>query len=205
MPYVICPPLYELSGRHIETGFAGAERHEEKNPDDGGNSLMERSSRRTAAYPWFLIPIVLVSFTALVYPIYVIRPFRHQGPRELAAALAVLQIRPLIELGCAVLALGGLLWYWRVQPMRSWRILAVAGTFLVCVFAVLSRVNIFELMFHPDTHPLFAPIQQAKVDPDDMVLAVKLGGVARAYPIRSIAYHHVINDVVGQEPIVATY
>jgi hypothetical protein len=38
-----------------------------------------------------------------------------------------------------------------------------------------------------------------------MVLAVKLDGMARAYPIRSMGYHHVINDVVGQEPIVATY
>jgi hypothetical protein len=98
-----------------------------------------------------------------------------------------------------------LLWYWRAQPLISRRRLAAAGTLLVCAFAVLSKVNVFELMFHPDVHPLFVPIQQAKVDPDDMVLAVKLGGMARAYPIRSMGYHHVINDVVGQEPIVATY
>jgi hypothetical protein len=166
---------------------------------------MEHSSRRPVAYPWFLIPIVVVSFAALAYPIYVIRPFRHQGPRELAAALAVLQIRPLIELVCAVCAVGGLLWYWRVQSLLLRRRLVAAGAFLVCTFAVLSRVNIYELMFHPDTHPLFGPIQQAKVDPDDMVMAVKLGGVAHAYPIRSMGYHHIVNDVVGQEPIVATY
>ena len=166
---------------------------------------MERSSRNFVAYPWFLIPFVLTSFAALAYPIYVIRPFRHQGPRELAAALAVLQIRPPIELICAVCALGGLLWYWRAQPVRSWLILAAAGAFLVCAFAALSRVNVYELMFHPDVQPLFASVQQTKLDPDDMVLAVKLGGSARAYPIRSIAYHHIINDVVGQEPIVATY
>jgi hypothetical protein len=166
---------------------------------------MERPSRSTAAYPWFLIPFVLVSFAALIYPIYVIRPFRHQGPRELAAALKVIQIRPPIELLCALCALAGLAWYWRVQPRRSRRNSAAAGAFFVCTFAVLSRVNIYELMFHPDTHPLFVPIQQATVDPDDMVLAVKLGGMARAYPIRSMGYHHVINDVVGQEPIVATY
>ena len=66
-------------------------------------------------------------------------------------------------------------------------------------------MNVYELMFHPDTQPLFASIQQTKLDSDDMVLAVKLGGAARAYPIRSIAYHHIINDVVGQQPIVATY
>jgi len=166
---------------------------------------MERSSRRTVAYPWFLIPIAVVSFAALAYPLYVIRPFRHQGPRELAAALEVIQIRPPIEVVCAICALLGLFWYWRVQPQVWRRRLAAAGALLVCTFAVLTRVNIFELMFHPDARPQFVSIQQAKVDPDDMVMAVKLGGMARAYPIRSMGYHHVINDVVGQEPIVATY
>ena len=82
---------------------------------------MERTSRKTAAYPWFLIPLVVVSFAALAYPIYVIRPFRHQGPRELAAALAILQIRSPIEVICALCASGGLLWYWQVQPARSRR------------------------------------------------------------------------------------
>jgi hypothetical protein len=152
-----------------------------------------------------LIPFALVSFAALIYPLYVIRPFRHQGPRELAAALKLIQIRPPIELLCALCALAGLARYWRVQTRRSRRRLAAAGAFLVCTFAVLTRVNIFELMFHPDGHPQFVPIQQSKVDPDDMVMAVKLGGMAHAYPIRSMGYHHVINDVVGQEPIVATY
>lgn len=32
-------PLYELSGRPTETGFAGVERKVEENPDDGGDSL----------------------------------------------------------------------------------------------------------------------------------------------------------------------
>jgi Protein of unknown function (DUF3179) len=60
-------------------------------------------------------------------------------------------------------------------------------------------------MFHPDAHPLFAAVQQVKIDPDDKVLAVNLSGSARAYPIRTIAYHHIINDVVGGVPIVTTY
>jgi hypothetical protein len=171
---------------------------------------MERSPRCTVMYPWFLAPVLLVSLAALTYPVYVIRPFRTQGPHELAAALAILQIRPPIELACALCALGGLLWYWRTHPRREERSVAAAGAFLVCAFAILSRMNIYELMFHPDAHPLFASVQQVKLDPDDKVLAVKLGGSARAYPIRSIAYHHIINDVVGRDvmsqvPIVATY
>ena len=157
------------------------------------------------AYSWSLITLLVVSAACLAYPLYVIRPFRRQGPRELAAALAVIQIRSLVEGVCVVLALAGLAWCWRLELGRRQRILATVGTVFVCAFAVLSHVNVYELMFHPDTHPLFASVQQVKIDPDDKLLAVKLGGTARAYPIRTIAYHHIINDVVGGVPIIATY
>ena len=38
-----------------------------------------------------------------------------------------------------------------------------------------------------------------------MVLAVSVGRDARAYPIRNISYHHVVDDVVGGSAIVVTY
>ena len=166
---------------------------------------MEGSARSKSAHFALLIVLLVVSFAGFAYPMYVIRPFRYQGPRELAAALQVIQVRPFVELICVVLALAGLAWYWRLERGRKQRILAAVGTGFVCAFAVLTRVNVYELMFHPDTHPLFASIQQVKIDPDDKVLAVKVGGSARAYPIRTIAYHHIINDVVGGVPIVTTY
>jgi hypothetical protein len=34
---------------------------------------------------------------------------------------------------------------------------------------------------------------------------VAAGVEARAYPVRALAYHHVVNDIVAGEPIVATY
>lgn len=166
---------------------------------------MDHSLSKTRAYYGLLITTILVSFLCLAYPLYVIRPFRYQGPRELAMALALIRVRSLIEGVCALLAMGGLAWYWRLEPRRLRRIAAVAGTFFVCVFAVLSRVNIYELMFHPDVHPAFAAVRQVKLDPADNVLGVKFGGIARAYPVRVMAYHHIINDLVGGVPIVATY
>lgn len=166
---------------------------------------MKGSPSTKPACSSLLIVSLAVSFVCLAYPMYVIRPFRRQGTRELAAALALLQIRPLVMGVCVILALAALAWYWRAQPQRSRRILAAVGTFLVCTFAVLAHVNVFELMFHPDEQPAFSAPQQAGIDPDDKVMAVTIGGEAHAYPIRSIAYHHVINDVVGGVPIVATY
>jgi hypothetical protein len=43
------------------------------------------------------------------------------------------------------------------------------------------------------------------VDPDDKVLAVKIGEEARAYPIRTMGYHHIVNDTVEGVPIAVTY
>ena len=41
--------------------------------------------------------------------------------------------------------------------------------------------------------------------PDDKVLAVTLGQEARAYPIRTMGYHHIVNDTVNGVPIAVTY
>jgi len=160
-------------------------------------------TRRRLALIWLFC--LAVSFLAVAYPIYVIRPFRAQGPRELAAALVVLRFRPTITALCAVIAFGALVWYWRLQARWVWRLLAVAGAACVVLMAFLARVNIYELMFHHLDHPQFAATDKVKLDNDEKVIVVKIGGQARAYPIRSMSYHHVANDIVGRSAIVATY
>jgi len=150
------------------------------------------------------IGLALAVFS-VAYPLYVIRPFRYQGPRELQAALAVLRLRPML-LGIAVgMALAGVTFYWRTGA-RGWRrALAVSGALLTFAFAGLSRVNVYELMFHPLERPAFAAAGDTKLDADEKVIAVAIGGAARAYPVRGMSYHHVVNDEVGGVPIVATY
>lgn len=76
---------------------------------------------------------------------------------------------------------------------------------LVISFAILSRVNVYELMFHPVDSPTFSPAAKAKLDNGEEVIAVYIGGAARSYPVRSMSYHHIVNDVLGGLPIVATY
>jgi hypothetical protein len=41
--------------------------------------------------------------------------------------------------------------------------------------------------------------------PDDRVIGIVFGGEARAYPLRLMRWHEVVNDVVGGEPIAVTY
>jgi len=148
---------------------------------------------------------IAISFFFLAYPFYVIRPFRHQGPRELAFALPLLHLRDGVEMVCVVSAILALFLYYRVQPKVLRRIGVTLAVALVILFAGLSRVKMFELMFHPMGRPNFASITDTKLEGDEMVMAVHLGGESRAYPIRIVSYHHIVNDVVGGVPIVATY
>ena len=156
---------------------------------------------------WILVLLacLAVSLVCVVYPIYVIRPFRAQGARELAAALVVSRFRPLVTVVSAVVALRAAVGYWRIQANKWRRALVVLGGGFVCLFAFLARVNVYELMFHPVDHPAFAAATAVKLDKDDKLIVVKIGGSARAYPIRTMGYHHIVNDVVGGTALVATY
>ena len=40
---------------------------------------------------------------------------------------------------------------------------------------------------------------------DELVLGLEWEGQARAYPVRMIKYHHVVNDSVDGRPILITY
>jgi hypothetical protein len=152
-----------------------------------------------------MLACLVVSLISVAYPIYVIRPFRHQGTRELAVALVVARFRSMATATMAIAAIMTLIGYWRAQPRRLWRVPAAAGAVFGIVLAFLGRVNLYELMFHPVGNPSFAEARQAKLDPGEKVIAVRIGGEARAYPIRSMSYHHVLNDTLGPDAIVATY
>jgi 4-amino-4-deoxy-L-arabinose transferase-like glycosyltransferase len=160
-------------------------------------------SRRISAP--LLLACLAVSLLCVAYPIYVIRPFRYQGARELALALAVSRFRPVITIITAVGAILALIAYWRAQPRKWKRVLPAAGAVLAVVLAFLARVNIYELMFNPLIHPSFTAAQDVKLDGAEKVIAVRIGKDARAYPIRVMSYHHVVNDVLGGTAIVATY
>ena len=145
-----------------------------------------------------------VALCLLAYPIYVIRPFRYQGPTELAAALRITQYRPALEILCAAIALFILLSAWRRVTTARKAVLAFLTVLVLCC-GLLSRINVYEKMFHPLDRPTFSAALHTKLDPAEQVIAVMIGNTARAYPIRDISYHHIVNDTLAGHPIVATY
>jgi hypothetical protein len=166
---------------------------------------MDVPSKSRRLYVSLIVGALIVSVACLVYPFYVIRPFRYQGARELAVALRLMQFRGVLTVVAAILAVTAAARYWMDRP-RIWkRIVAIVAAAVACIAAVLCRVNVYELMFHPNSRPHFSSAGTVKLDGDEKVIAVRMRSSSRAYPIRDLAYHHVINDVVDGVPIVATY
>ena len=156
-------------------------------------------------WPWLmLMSCAAVAFFAFAFPMYVIRPFVGQEPRALSLALEVRRWGPPAAIVAALIAVASLLRIWSGArwPARTLSALALAWT---AAFAVLSHVNVYERMFHPIPEPEFLSAAEAKLEPDDMVLAVKLGGASHAYPIRMMGYHHIVNDWLAGVPLVGTY
>ena len=145
-----------------------------------------------------------VSLTLLIYPLWIVQPFKYQAPVDLQRALFVFRVAPATSLAAAVIALAAAVFSWNGLRIRS-RVLVSLLLGLVCAVAVLVRINLFEQLFHPAGAPQFLSVRNAKLDGSDMLITVAWNGEAHAYPIREMGYHHVVNDFVGGRPVVATY
>ncbi len=166
--------------------------------------LLSPAKRRVL---WLLLVLlVLVSFVFVLTPAILIQPFRPQTTRALGISYLLKSWSPTVSLlaliGIIVLSLA--LW---PNSRRWWRkSLLVLIALLAVPPAWFARQNHFEWMFNPLVNSAYAPAVAANFVADtDMVLAVKLGNEAVAYPVRLIAYHHLVQDVVGGVPLVATY
>jgi hypothetical protein len=60
-------------------------------------------------------------------------------------------------------------------------------------------------MFLPPTNISFKDSANNKVDGKKLVVGVVMDGVAKAYPIQVIGYHHQVRDSFGNVPVMVTY
>ncbi len=160
----------------------------------------------TRACAVVLALVTLVGVAWVAAPMVLIRPFGAQTPGGLAVSYAMrarggpLTLLLLLIGVAAVLPLWPRLASWKGRVPAGLAVAALAG----CAF--LARSNYFEWMFRPLPHPDFVEIGRAKdIADDDLVLGVQVATEAHAYPVRAMAYHHVVNDEIAGEPIVATY
>ena len=57
------------------------------------------------------------------------------------------------------------------------------------------------------TDPAFISAAEAdeELKPTDIVIGVEFGGVAKAYPVGILTWHEVVNDIVGDKPVLVSW
>lgn len=155
---------------------------------------------------WLLLLLITLAALAMVVaPVWIIMPFKPQTARGVEVSYALKRWSPALTIIALAFALILSAWLWRGS--RWWK-----RAFLVVIFIPLlaarwfARQNHFEWMFNPLANAAYAKVSDAGfVDDADIVMTVESNGESAAYPIRLMAYHHVVQDTVGGTPLVATY
>ena len=169
------------------------------------NAQTQTGIERRLIWP-ALLGLLVFSIAFVAIPVFLIQPFRPQTQRALEISYLLRSWSPSATAIMLLAALALVIWRWR-QARRWWRkTLLVILLSLSIVPAWFARQNHFEWMFNPLHNSAYGKVADAAfVRDSDMVLAVKINNEAVAYPVRLMAYHHVVADTVGGTPICATY
>jgi Protein of unknown function (DUF3179) len=156
---------------------------------------------------WVILVLVTLAGLAIVIaPVWIIQPFKPQTARGLEVSYEMRRWSPWATLVALAFGLFVVVRLWR-GAHRWWKkvVLIVFVSPLIAA-AWFARQNHFEWMFRPLASAAYTKTSEARfVADEDVVLAVEVNGDAAAYPVRLMAYHHLVEDVVGGTPIVATY
>jgi hypothetical protein len=170
-------------------------------------TTLQKTKGRTGT--WALLGVLLfLCVAAVFFPLFVLQPFVRQAPMSLSLALLVERWAPWLTLLGFVAGLLFIVRLWRGKNRKhavakKACLLASAAVLVLCAWA--ARINVYERMFRPVGNARFVAATHAGLRPEDMVMAVSINGDDRAYPVLQMAYHHLLNDVVGGVAIVPTY
>jgi hypothetical protein len=153
-----------------------------------------------------LIILVTTSLTTVIAPVFIIQPFKPQNNLLLTISYHLRMWSVFITSVALVLAL--VLQYLLWNKMNFWlgKLLVIFASLPLLASSWFARQNHFEWMFAPLPKTSYQQATDASFIADkDMVLAVTINGEAAAYPVKQLAYHHIVQDKVGDVPIVVTY
>ena len=156
---------------------------------------------------WALLVLLVLSSAAMaVAPWWVMDPARPQSPTELQFAYLARtgwsSVLAMMSLGAGALlcmrrwSLGGLLG----------KLLSVPILILLGLSAFVANTNLLEEILRPLEAVSYIPAAEVDfIESDDVLLRVRADGGERAYPMRLLAFHHVVNTTIGEQSALVSW
>jgi Protein of unknown function (DUF3179) len=173
------------------------------------NSIFNETGKTVKSGRWklwlSLLLVVAAAVAVVAIPVFVIMPFKAQTSAGVEWSYRLRRWSPLVTVVATILFLALCVKLWRgARWLGRLAMVAILAPLLAVTW--FARQNHFEWMFNPLPNADYARAGEAGFVADsDMVMAIEINGDAVAFPVRQMAYHHVVNDVVGGKPITATY
>ncbi|WPU96375.1 DUF3179 domain-containing (seleno)protein [Mucilaginibacter sabulilitoris] len=153
----------------------------------------------------FWISIILLIVPGLVHA-YLLMPF--PGSQELNAITVSYYLEKIV---LPLRAAGGVLIIWYLIKYFSKNSFAgklTKGTVLALCLGSLYLTDFMfkaESMFEEPQTIKFANAFYNKVPENFLIIGVVNNGIAKAYPVVYLGYHHKVQDEVGNKPVLVTY
>jgi hypothetical protein len=153
----------------------------------------------------FWIGIILLVVPGLVHA-YLLMPF--PGSQDLNAITVCYYLEKIVN-PLRLIGLIFIVWYlykfYAKNTKKGQWVKAIV--FLLCLgsFYVTDYMYKAETMFKETEAAKFANGLTNKVPLTYLVVGVVNNGVAKAYPVIYLGYHHKVQDNVGQQPVLVTY
>jgi hypothetical protein len=84
-------------------------------------------------------------------------------------------------------------------------LLIAMAIFYIGIFYAFTFVMEADKMFYQPSNKFFQHADQNKISQNKLVIGIESEGIAKAYPIQLIGYHHQVVDTIANTPVMVTY
>ena len=149
----------------------------------------------------FFLGVILLILFELANVFFIMPAPGSQEIRSIDLAYFLHSRRWIIRAIVAILMLAGLWSAWKKKPVWVIFLLILSGGAIYLTQCEMSA----DTMFYQTKSLSFQPAINNKFEPERLVLGIEHNGIAKAYPIQFLGYHHQVHDTLGGKPVIVTY
>jgi len=153
-----------------------------------------------------LLVVVLVAAATTVTPVLLVGPFRSQTPFDLSLSRTIGQWSPSVTILLLIVGIALAVLIWRRGTGKLGKVGVILGCTALLAFTFAAQFRPAEIVFARLVEVVRIPVDRAEhIAREDLVLGVTSGTESAAYPVPIVAFHHIVNDQLADEPFVVTY